>query len=55
MYHLYGFKIGSGGIFGLLWDLRVWVVCVDSCFLVGGGNIFMRLGYSWCDVGSHEN
>jgi len=28
MYHLYGFKIGSGGIFGFLWDLEVWVVGV---------------------------
>jgi len=35
MYHLSGFKISSGGIFGFLWDLRVWVVCVGSCFLRG--------------------
>jgi hypothetical protein len=54
MYHLCGFKISSGGIFGFLWDLRVRVVCVYFCFLVGDGNIFMRVGSIWCDVGSYE-
>jgi len=37
MYHQCGFKIRSGGIFGFLWDLEVWVVCVGSCFFVGMG------------------
>jgi len=55
MYHLYGFKISSGGIFGFLWDLMVWVVCVGSCFLGVDGNIFMRVGDIWCDVGNYEN
>ena len=40
MYHLYGFKIGSGCIFGFLWDLRAGVVCVGSCFF-GEVRIFL--------------
>jgi hypothetical protein len=24
-------------------------------FFEGDGNIFMRVGYIWCDVGSYEN
>jgi len=40
MYHLSGLKIGFRGIFGFLWDLRMWVVCVGSI---------------WYGVGSYEN
>jgi len=53
MYHLYGFKIGSGGIFGYSMGFE-WVDDV-YIYILRDGNIFIRIGYILCGVRSYEN